>query len=99
MDSAPVRSFSPPPPPEPIDFDALIPPATFRKGLAARLSACPRCGGPVAHEPGCLHCLLCGRLWPVAGGAGRVAAAVRTGERAPERERVESRAHPALVAQ
>jgi hypothetical protein len=68
MESAPpIRSFSPPPQPEPIDFDTLIPLATFRKGLPERVAACPRCEGPVAHEPGCIHCLVCGRLWPLAG--------------------------------
>lgn len=41
---------------------------TFTTGLDTRPDCCPRCGAPVAHEPGFVHCLMCGRLFPVRGG-------------------------------
>src|SRR5262249_11769959 len=32
-----------------------------------RYVVCPRCGAPVEHEPAFIHCVMCGRYYPVVG--------------------------------
>lgn len=40
---------------------------TLTGGLPERPTVCPRCGGLCVQEPIYTHCVLCGRLWTIAG--------------------------------
>jgi hypothetical protein len=44
-----------------------MPAAEFPVGVPASTTTCPRCAAPVIREAGCIHCVMCGRLFPIAG--------------------------------
>lgn len=49
-------------------LDAPLPTLAFPAGLPRDTVCCPRCGGLLGEEPALLHCVMCGRLFPIVKG-------------------------------